>query len=85
MAKIICYVGNWWEADKGFWASGGKSTIGVCACNYDEKTGTITPFEEKNREICVGSQCVDKKRSVLYVVDEKLSDPAFRVGGGGAV
>jgi len=85
MAKTICYVGNWWEADKGFWASGGKSTIGVCACEYDEKTGALAPFEEKNKEICVGSQCIDEKRKTLYVVDEKLTDPAFRVGGGGAV
>ena len=65
MSKTICYVGNWWEADKGFWASGGKSTIGVCSCNYDTETGAITPFEEKNKEICVGSQAVDTKHGTL--------------------
>ena len=85
MGKYICYVGNWWEADKGFWIAGGKSTTGVCACDYDPASGSLTQFQSTNTEICVGGQCVDAKRGVLYAVDEKLTDPAYRVGGGGAV
>ena len=85
MSTDICYVGNWWEADKGFWAKGGKSTIGVCVCNYHNETGALEPTQEVSHEVCVGAQCLSVKKNTLYAADEKLADPDFRVGGGGAI
>lgn len=85
MSKMICYVGNWWESDKGFWVKGGTSTIGICACDYNVETGELTPFAQFHEDICVGMQCIDHERNVLYAADEKLADPAFIRGGGGYV
>ncbi len=85
MGKTICYIGNWWESDKGFWVKGGTSTIGICACDYNEETGELKPFAQFHEEICVGMQAIDQERSVLYAVDEKLTDPGYICGGGGAV
>ncbi|MGM9608533.1 MAG: lactonase family protein [Oscillospiraceae bacterium] len=85
MSNTICYVGNWWESDKGFWIKGGTSTIGICSCHYNEETGELTPFAQTRTDICVGGQCIDHERQILYVVDEKLADPEFSCGGGGFV
>lgn len=79
MGKTYVYVGNWTVKTKG--APGG-----ISAYEYDEGTGALKFIETVRGDLASGMLCIDRKRGVLYSIDEKLDSEQFgMLGGGGRI
>lgn len=77
MSKTYGYVGNWWARE--------QPAKGIAICGYDTESGRLTCLKNVYEEFFVGGACLDKKRGVLYVTDERADNPAMRQGGGGQI
>lgn len=77
MGKTYVYIGNWWAKE--------RPAKGIAVCRYDAETGRLTCLKNVHEELFVGGACLDQKRGVLYVTDERADYPDMRQGGGGQI
>lgn len=83
--KTFVYVGNWTFAPSS-WDCKPTTGKGFGIFGYDRETGALELIKTAALDrISVGATCLDARRRILYCVDEVMSQPAFRKGGGGLV
>lgn len=74
------YIGNWCLPSQ---ISDEPKGIGLC--RYMAESGALEYIKTVCPEVFVGAAFFDKKRSVLYVTDERANLPGMRQGGGGQI
>ena len=75
MSKAFAYIGKWEHDPSG-------NALGFDIFTYDTITGKMNYTGSAASEITVGSTYYDKKRGVLYAVDEIEILPGCAAGGG---
>ncbi len=79
MSKTYAYIGNWTVKSQG--ADGG-----IAVYEYDEKEGRLSYIESVRGDLVAGLICADRKRGVIYSIDETQNHASFaNFGGGGRV
>lgn len=76
MGKTFVYVGTWTVQ-----APEDGGGIGIYA--YREEDGSLEHLDTVHRELTAGMICIDQRRGVLYVIDEKENSADFGGEGGG--
>lgn len=74
--KTFVYAGNWTVQEE-------SSESGIGIYKYTEADGSLQYLETVRPDITPGIICADRKRNVLYMVDEQINSPAFAMQGGG--
>jgi len=78
------YVGNR-TSKPSSWETKPTTGKGFGICRYNTETGELEPIKSVLGNISVGATCLDSKRNILYAVDEVMTQPGYRKGGGGLV
>lgn len=72
--KTFAYVSSW---------SHGEKSSGLSLYSYDEETGAFGFIKQIDDRTEFAVSTIDRKRNILYILDESGDLPGVRVGGGG--
>lgn len=72
--KIFAYVSSW---------SHGERASGLCLYSYTPENGELSLVRQVDDKTEFSVSTVDRKRGILYILDESGNLPEFRTSGGG--
>lgn len=74
--KTFVYISSW---------SHGTGECGLCVYEQDPETGELSFLQRVDSNVSFNVTLIDRKRNILYALNEGMKLPELRAGGGGQI